>query len=519
MSDRKTITRALISVSDKTGLVELAAALHKHSVEIVSTGSTAAVIESAGIPVTLVADITGFPESLDGRVKTLHPKIHAGLLADVDIESHQQEIEELGVRVFDLVVVNLYPFTQTVMSGADMATCIENIDIGGPAMIRSAAKNHKHVSVIVEHRDYEQIHTALDQGGFSLEERQALAAKAYSHTATYDVHVASWMGNVVARKDNTEGFPHWLGATYNLVDILRYGENPHQKAALYQSGFGAPGIASAALLQGKAMSFNNYVDADSALRAACDFEMPTIAIIKHANPCGIASSDTLSAAYLKALNSDPVSAFGGVIAANRAIDAQTAREIVKLFTEVVIATDFDDEAREVFSSKPNLRIVKVLSGYQTGVEMKAVSGGLLLQTQDALQAIGDDPMTWQKVAGSDLTDDVFRDLVFAWRAIRGVKSNAILIAQNQATVGIGMGQVNRVDASQLAVSRAGVRAAGTVAASDAFFPFPDGLQILIDAGVRAVVAPSGSMRDEEVIAAANAGGITLYHTDARHFFH
>jgi phosphoribosylaminoimidazolecarboxamide formyltransferase/IMP cyclohydrolase len=405
------------------------------------------------------------------------------------------------------------------MSGADVATCIENIDIGGPAMIRSAAKNHKHVSVIVEPSDYEQIHTALDQGGFSLEERQALAAKAYSHTATYDVHVASWMGNVVAGKDNPEGFPHWLGATYNLVDILRYGENPHQKAALYQSGFGAPGIASAELLQGKAMSFNNYVDADSALRAAYDFEMPTIAIIKHANPCGIASADTLSDAYLKALNSDPVSAFGGVIAANRIIDGNTAREIVKLFTEVVIATDFDAEAREVFSSKPNLRIVKVLSGYQTGVEMKAVSGGLLLQTQDALQAIGDDPMTWQKVAGADLTGEVFGDLVFAWRAIRGVKSNAILVAQNQATVGIGMGQVNRVDASQLAVSRAGARAAGAVAASDAFFPFPDGLQILIDAGVRAVVAPSGSMRDEEVIAAANAGGITLYHTDARHFFH
>ena len=493
MSDRKPITRALISVSDKTGLIELATALHQSNVEIVSTGSTAATIESAGIPVTLVADITGFPESLDGRVKTLHPVIHAGLLADTDIDTHQQEIEELAIKIFDLVVVNLYPFTQTVMSGADPSTCIENIDIGGPAMIRSAAKNHKHVAVVIEPNDYQQIYAALADGGFSLAQRQSLASKAFTHTATYDVHVASWMGNVVSGKDNPEGFPRWLGATYNLVDILRYGENPHQKAALYQAGYGAPGIAGAQLLQGKAMSFNNYVDAESAFRVAYDFESPTIAIIKHANPCGVATAASVQEAYLKALASDPTSAFGGVVAANRQIDATTAQEIVKIFTEVVVATDFSEEALQILSQKPNIRVLKVASGYQAGIEMKPLSGGLLLQSQDALQAEGDTPETWKRVAGSDLGPEDFADLVFAWRALRGVKSNAILIAKGQASVGIGMGQVNRVDASHLAVSRAGQRAVGAVAASDAFFPFPDGLEILIHAGVRAVVAPSGSM--------------------------
>lgn len=519
MSERSGIKRALISVSDKTGLLELATKLHQHNVEIVSTGSTAATIESAGIPVTLVADITGFPESLDGRVKTLHPVIHAGLLADTEIESHRQEIDELAIKTFDLVVVNLYPFTQTVMSGADVLTCIENIDIGGPAMIRSAAKNHKHVAVVIKPSDYEMIDSALSAGGFSLAERQTLAAKAFTHTATYDVHVASWMGNVLAGKDNPEGFPTWLGATYNLVDILRYGENPHQKAALYQSGFGSPGLAGAELLQGKAMSFNNYVDAESAYRVAYDLETPTIAIIKHANPCGVATSGSLQDAYLKALASDPVSAFGGVVAANQPIDAATAEEIIKIFTEVLIAPDYSDEALQILSQKPNLRVLKVASGYQTGIEMKPLSGGLLLQSQDSLKAPGDNPENWKRVAGNELGSKDFADLVFAWRAIRGVKSNAILIAKHQGTVGIGMGQVNRVDASHLAVSRAGERAKDAVAASDAFFPFADGLQILIDAGVKAVVAPSGSMRDEEVIEAANAGGITLYHTDSRHFFH
>lgn len=519
MSERKPIRRALISVSNKEGLTDLARALHEHGVEIVSTGSTAGVIESLGIPVTFVADITGFPESLDGRVKTLHPVIHAGLLADLDNPTHQQEISELGIIAFDLVVVNLYPFTETVMSGSDITSCIENIDIGGPAMIRSAAKNHQHLAVIVGPEDYGRIQEALSHGGFSLEERQSLAAKAFTHTATYDVHVASWMGNVVAGKDNREGFPTWLGATYNLVDILRYGENPHQKAALYQSGFGNPLLTGAELLQGKAMSFNNYVDAESALRIAYDFDTPTIAIVKHANPCGIATAAMLQDAYRKALASDSLSAFGGVIASNIEIDGETAAEIVKLFTEVVVARSFSDEAVRIFQTKPNMRVLKVSGGYQFGLEMKPISGGLLLQSQDTTRSLGDNPETWKKVAGEDLSEDEFADLVFAWRAVRGVKSNAILIAKHQATVGIGMGQVNRVDASYLAVKRASDKAHGAVAASDAFFPFPDGLEILIAAGVKAVVAPSGSLKDDEVIQTARAAGITFYHTDTRHFFH
>lgn len=519
MSERKALQRALISVSDKTRLVELATALNQHGVEIVSTGSTAATIEEAGIDVTLVADITGFPESLDGRVKTLHPKIHAGLLANLEIESHREELAELEIAMFDLVVVNLYPFTKTVMSGADAATAIENIDIGGPAMIRSAAKNHQHVAVVTTVDSYDRILRALEEGGFTLSERQTLAAEAFAHTATYDVHVASWMGNVLAGKNNPEGFPTWLGATYNLREILRYGENPHQKAALYTAGFGSPGVAGATLLQGKAMSFNNYVDAESAFRVAHDFDAPTIAIIKHANPCGIASAENLKNAYTKALASDPMSAFGGVVASNTEIDAETATEIIKLFTEVVIATRFTDSALEIFSSKPNIRVVKVANAYQHGIEMKPISGGVLLQSQDTSNSPADDPSSWTQVAGDDVEADVMEDLIFAWKAIRGVKSNAILIAKDQATLGIGMGQVNRVDASTLAVNRAGDRSKGAVAASDAFFPFPDGIEILIRAGVKAVVAPRGSVKDEEVIEAAKAAGIILFHTDARHFFH
>ncbi len=523
--DRRPIRRALVSVYDKSGLEELARALHEHGVAIVSTGSTAARIEAAGAPVTRVEELTGFPECLDGRVKTLHPRVHAGILADTSNPDHVAQLHELGVEAFDLVVCNLYPFTETVMSGAGQEECVEQIDIGGPSMVRAAAKNHRSVAVVTDPTAYPQVVEAVAAGGFSLEQRRRLAAEAFVHTATYDVAVASWMGNVVTDTSEGSGFPAWVGATWEKKAVLRYGENPHQRAALYTDGFlPAPGLAQAEQLGGKEMSYNNYVDADAARRAAHDHgDRPTVAIIKHANPCGIAVGADVAEAHRRAHACDPVSAFGGIVAANRPVTLEMAEQLKDIFTEVVVAPDFDADALELLRTKKNLRLLRAVSPAPGGVETRPISGGLLMQAVDAVDAEveggGDDASRWRLVSGERADEATLADLQFAWRAVRATKSNAILLAHDGASVGIGMGQVNRVDSCHLAVSRAGARAAGSVAASDAFFPFADGLQVLLDAGVRAVVAPGGSVRDDEVVAAAEAAGVTMYFTGTRHFAH
>jgi phosphoribosylaminoimidazolecarboxamide formyltransferase/IMP cyclohydrolase len=512
----------LVSVYDKSGLDELAQGLHAAGVEIVSTGSTAGRISSLGIPVTQVSDLTEFPECLDGRVKTLHPRVHAGILADLRVADHERQLQEMGIEPFELVVVNLYPFVSTVASGATPDECVEQIDIGGPSMVRGAAKNHANVAVVTSPAKYPAILEAVARGGFTLQERQALAAEAFVHTANYDVAVASYLGNVVAPSDGGTGFPAWIGATWERAEVLRYGENPHQSAALYVTNYTPnPGLAQAELIHGKPMSYNNYVDADAARRAAYDHPEPTVAIIKHANPCGIAIGADIAQAHLKANDTDPVSAFGGVIAANRPVTREMAQQVAEIFTEVVVAPGFDDDALAVLRDKPSLRLL--IAGdvpARGGIEIRPISGGILLQSIDKIDAPGDDSEHWTLVSGEQADGQTLADLVFAWRAVRSVKSNAILLARDGAAVGVGMGQVNRVDSARLAVSRAGDgRARGSVAASDAFFPFPDGLEVLLNAGVRAVVQPGGSVRDAEVIAAAREAGVTMYFTDTRHFFH
>ena len=524
---RRPVRRALLSVYDKSGLVELATALHEAGVELVSTGSTAATVAAAGVPVTRVEDLTGFPECLDGRVKTLHPRVHAGILADTRRPEHLAQLDELGVAPFELVVVNLYPFTQTVASGATPDECVEQIDIGGPSMVRAAAKNHPSVAVVVEPGAYGAVVEAVRAGGFTLAERTRLAAQAFVHTATYDVAVASWMGSVATSTDVVDGvatgFPAWVGATWERADVLRYGENPHQRAAVYTQGHGAAGLAQATQLHGKAMSYNNYVDADAAWRAAHDHDGPAVAIIKHANPCGIAVGADIADAHARAHACDPVSAFGGVIAANRVVTLAAAEQIAEVFTEVVVAPGYEPAALEVLQRKKNIRLLTVEGAPSAAVELRPISGGLLMQQVDRVDAPGDDPATWTLAAGDAADAATLADLAFAWRAVRAVKSNAILLADGGASVGVGMGQVNRVDSCRLAVERANTgdteRARGAVAASDAFFPFADGLQVLLDAGVRAVVQPGGSVRDEEVVAAAAAAGVTLYLTGTRHFAH
>ncbi len=514
-----TIRRALISVYDKTGLIELAQGLHAEGVEIVSTGSTAAKIAAGGVPVLEVEKLTGFPECLDGRVKTLHPKVHAGLLADRSKPEHLRQLADLDIQPFELLISNLYPFAETVASGASPDECVERIDIGGPAMIRAAAKNHASVAVVVDPGSYDAVLAVVRQGGFTLEQRRRLAAQAYAHTANYDVAVASWFANVLA-PDEIATDARWadfLGATWDRAAVLRYGENPHQRAALYADGRG--GLATAEQLHGKEMSYNNYVDADAARRAAYDFADPCVAIIKHANPCGIAVGDDVAAAHRNAHACDPVSAFGGVIATNRPVSAEMADQLAEIFTEVIVAPDFAEEALTTLTKKKSIRLLRCPSGPRNVAEFRRIDGGLLLQSVDRIDAAGDDPAAWRLKAGTAADEAMSRDLAFAWRACRSVKSNAILLAHDQATVGIGMGQVNRVDAARLAVSRAGDRAAGAVAASDAFFPFPDGLEVLAEAGVRAIVEPGGSVRDDEVIAAAHKAGLTLYFTGVRHFFH
>jgi phosphoribosylaminoimidazolecarboxamide formyltransferase/IMP cyclohydrolase len=514
------VKRALVSVYDKTGLVELGQGLAEAGVEIVSTGSTAARLRDAGVAVTSVDELTGFPECLDGRVKTLHPHVHAGILADRRLDDHVKQLAELGIEPFDLVVVNLYPFVDTVASGADQDECVEQIDIGGPTMVRAAAKNHPSVAVVVSPSSYGEVLGAVRAGGTTLEQRKALAAQAFRHTASYDIAVASWMGNVLSPDDET-GFPAWAAAAWDRAAVLRYGENPHQRAALYTDNSGTVGLAQAHQLHGKEMSYNNYLDTDAARRAAFDHgDQPTVAIIKHANPCGIAVGADVAEAHRKAHACDPVSAFGGVIATNVPVSLAMAEQVADVFTEVVVAPGYDEGAVELLSKKPSIRLlVCPPPRSRAGIEMRAISGGLLLQSRDAIDAPGDDPSTWTLATGDAVSEEVLADLAFAWRAIRAVKSNAILLASGGATVGVGMGQVNRVDAARLAVARAADRAAGSVAASDAFFPFADGLQVLLDASVRAVVQPGGSVRDEEAVAAASAAGVPMYFTGVRHFAH
>ncbi|CAM3754581.1 bifunctional phosphoribosylaminoimidazolecarboxamide formyltransferase/IMP cyclohydrolase [Micrococcus flavus] len=550
--DEVPLKRALISVYDKTGLEELATGLHAAGVSLVSTGSTAQRIAAAGVPVTEVADVTGFQECLDGRVKTLHPRVHAGILADRRREDHVAQLADLEVEPFDLVVVNLYPFVDTVRSGADEDAVVEQIDIGGPSMVRAAAKNHASVAVVVDPARYGDVVAAAQRGGFDLRTRRRLASLAFAHTASYDNAVAAWTAAHFGDDDAPAApvFPPYAGFALERAETLRYGENPHQPAALYVDREAAPGVAQAELLHGKAMSYNNYVDADAAVRAAFDHAAPAVAIVKHANPCGVAvaaEGEDVAVAHAKAHACDPVSAFGGVIAANRPVTRAMAEQVQGIFTEVVVAPSFDADALEVLTAKKNLRLLALPEGFaQDGVEAKQVSGGMLLQIADAVDADGDDPSTWTLAAGEAADEATLADLAFAWRAVRAAKSNAVLLAHDGATVGVGMGQVNRLDSCRLAVERANTlgaaqtggqdvttaggaanvsgagapeRARGAVAASDAFFPFADGLQILIDAGVRAVVQPGGSVRDEEVVAAAEAAGITMYLTGARHFFH
>ncbi|MCE1173722.1 MAG: bifunctional phosphoribosylaminoimidazolecarboxamide formyltransferase/IMP cyclohydrolase [Propionibacteriales bacterium] len=519
MNDLLPIRRALVSVYDKTGLVELGHALAAAGVELVSTGSTAATLANAGLAVTPVEQVTGFPECLDGRVKTLHPRIHAGILADRRLESHRAQLDELGVAPFDLVVSNLYPFTQTVASGATQDECVEQIDIGGPSMVRAAAKNHPSVAIVTSPEQYPSLIAALAAGGFTLAERKELAAAAFVHTANYDIAVASWMGSVLTDSSAGDGFPSWVGASWEKLGTLRYGENSHQPAALYRNLDRPSGLATAEQLNGKEMSYNNYTDGDAAYRAAYDFSEPAVAIIKHANPCGIAVGADIAEAHRLAHACDPVSAYGGVIAANREISVEAAEQIAGIFTEVLIAPGFADGALEVLQRKKNLRILLAPAYPSSAVEFKPVSGGMLLQHPDKIDAAGDDPANWTLVTGEAADEATLADLAFAWRAIRAVKSNAILLASGGASVGVGMGQVNRVDSCKLAVERAGDRAAGSVAASDAFFPFADGPGILIEAGVKAIVQPGGSIHDDETIAAAAAAGLTMYFTGTRHFFH
>ena len=573
--DRVPVRRALISVYDKTGLVPLARALADAGVEIVSTGSTAATIAAAGLAVTPVEEVTGFPECLEGRVKTLHPAVHAGILADRRKPDHLDQLATLGVTPIDLVVVNLYPFTDTVASGAPFDACVEQIDIGGPTMVRAAAKNHPAVAVVTSPGRYEDVAAAVREGGFTLAGRRRLAAEAFAHTAAYDAAVSTWMAaqieadDVAHATDSADAAggeasgsavpPAYVGVGYERLASLRYGENPHQRAAVYRIAGASGGVAGARQLHGKAMSYNNYTDTDAAVRAAYDHgQAVTVAVVKHANPCGIAVSAAgdVAEAHRKAHACDPVSAYGGVIATNTVVTAEMARQIKPIFTEVVAAPAFDDEAVEILSTKKNLRLLLVEAPQREGYEIKQVSGGAVIQERDVLDAAGDDPSTWTLAAGPAADEALLADLVFAWRSVRAVRSNAVLLAHDGATVGVGMGQVNRVDSCKLAVERANTlgarstgdaaldgsqqekgavggadaadvlagaaapqRARGAVAASDAFFPFADGLQVLIDAGVRAVVQPGGSIRDQEVIDAAQAAGVTMYLTGTRHFSH
>ncbi|EPI49504.1 putative phosphoribosylaminoimidazolecarboxamide formyltransferase/IMP cyclohydrolase [Gardnerella vaginalis JCP8108] len=538
---KRSIKRILVSVFCKEGLETLADAFKKCGTQVVSTGSTAAKLQELGVKVTEVSDITGFPESLDGRVKTLDPHIHAGILADMSNPDHVKQLKELNIEPFDAVVVNLYPFVNTVMSGGSEAQIIEKIDIGGPSMVRAAAKNHKSVAVITDPADYQLLANRIVSGeGFNLQEREYLAGKAFAHTAAYDASISEWTSkawkkpeslNTNAEEDSQNTgdveLPANYTRTWSLEHKLRYGENPHQQAGLYLDLLHKGGLAQAELLGGKPMSYNNYVDADAAWRAVWDFAPQiAVAVCKHNNPCGLAIGATAAIAHKKAHACDPVSAYGGVIACNSTVTLEMAESVRPIFTEVIVAPDYEPEALELLrTKKKNLRILKVANPPVLGLQVHPIDGGALVQSADKIDDFGDNPQNWTLVSGEAADSDTLRDLEFAWRSLRCVKSNAILLAHDNATVGIGMGQVNRVDSCHLAVERANTladgveRARGAVAASDAFFPFADGPQILIDAGVRAIVQPGGSIRDEEVFEAARAAGVTMYTTGTRHFFH
>jgi len=510
MSERKVIRRALVSVYDKTRLLEIGKVLSEAGIEILSTGSTAKNLAAVGIPVVEVSEYTGFPEIMGGRVKTLHPRVHSGILADQSNPEHLDAIAELNIAPFDLVIINLYPFAETIASGADFAESIEQIDIGGPSMLRGAAKNHNSVAVVCKTSQYDALIEAIKAGGFTYEQRKALALEVFRTTAEYDLAIATWL-------DTSEELPDWFGRIYKRENTLRYGENPHQSAAIYSGG--PAGIVGAVQLHGKEMSFNNYTDADAAWRAALDHEQPCVAIIKHANPCGIAISTEIAVAHSKAHECDPVSAFGGVVAANRQVSLAMAQKLSEIFTEVVIAPSYEAGAVELLAQKPSIRILQCDVTTISKLEMRPVSGGALLQETDLINAPGDSLASWTQVCGEKVNDELMRDLEFAWKSVRAVKSNAILLSKDGCIYWHGMGQVNRVDSARLAVTRAGDRVKGSVAASDAFFPFADGLQILIEAGITAVVQPGGSVRDDEVIAAAQNAGIAMFFTGTRHFSH
>jgi phosphoribosylaminoimidazolecarboxamide formyltransferase / IMP cyclohydrolase len=512
MDSRKDIRRALISVYDKNRLEEIGKALSGAGVEIIATGSTAKTLAGCGITIKEVSEVTGFPEIMDGRVKTLHPSIHSGILADQNNSNHTSALTELGIEPFDLVIINLYPFEETIAAGSSFAECIEQIDIGGPSMLRGAAKNHGSVTVISKTEQYDQLLAGISAGGFTKEERQKFALEVFRSTAEFDLAIANWLG-----QNSQAELPEWFGRIYTKENSLRYGENPHQSASIYSDG--SEGIVQAKQLHGKEMSFNNYTDADAAWRAAYDHADPCVAIIKHANPCGIAVNKDIAIAYAKAFECDSVSAYGAVVAANREVTTQMALALSETFTEVLIAPGFESGALEVLTQKPSIRILECVATKRQRIELRPISGGALLQEVDAIDSTGDSSATWKLVAGSQANSVTMKDLEFAWRAVRSVKSNAILLAKDGATIGVGMGQVNRVDSAELAVKRAGVRATASVASSDAFFPFADGLKVLINAGITAVVSPGGSVRDEEVIAAAEQAGITLYFTGTRHFSH
>ncbi|MFC0339657.1 bifunctional phosphoribosylaminoimidazolecarboxamide formyltransferase/IMP cyclohydrolase [Paracoccus niistensis] len=527
MTDRIDLRRALISVSDKEGLVDFAKALATRGVELLSTGGTAKALRDAGLEVRDVAEVTGFPEMMDGRVKTLHPAVHGGLLALRDNPEHRASMEAHGIAPIDLLVVNLYPFEETVAKGAPYDDCIENIDIGGPAMIRAAAKNHAFVTTVVDVQDYNAVLAELDANGgaTTLPFRKRMAQAAYARTAAYDAAVSTWMAGAI-----DEATPRRRAFAGTLAQSLRYGENPHQTAAFYTDGSNRPGVATARQWQGKELSYNNINDTDAAFELVAEFtEGPAVAIIKHANPCGVARAETLEAAYRRAFDCDRTSAFGGIIALNGRLDAATARAITEIFTEVVIAPDASDEARGIFAAKKNLRLLTTggLPDAQAGgLTFRQVAGGFLVQTRDNGHVTAADlrVVTQRQPSEAELAD-----LMFAWTVAKHVKSNAIVYARDRATVGIGAGQMSRVDSTRIgrrksedmaeALGLSAPLTEGAAVASDAFFPFADGIEALAAAGARAVIQPGGSMRDEEVIAAADRLGLAMVFTGQRHFRH